>query len=110
MESWYGTTEEMFFAKHDIGGAYFENPEHPSYNAFNPIRHVNNWDTPILIFQGGKDYRVPKSQAFEAFQSARLKGLKSRLVFLPDENHWVLSGQNAQVWQSEFFRWLGETL
>ena len=110
MESWYGTTEEMFFAKHDIGGAYFENPEHPSYNAFNPSRHVNNWDTPILIFQGGKDYRVPKSQAFEAFQSARLKGLKSRLVFLPDENHWVLSGQNAQVWQSEFFRWVGETL
>lgn len=110
MQSWYGTTEELFFANHDIGGPYWENPDHPSYNAFNPINHIDKWDTPILIIQGGKDYRVPLGQSFEAFQAAQLKNIKSRLVFLPDENHWVLQGQNAMVWQREFFSWLEETL
>lgn len=110
MQSWYGTTEELFFANHDIGGPYWEKPDHPSYNAFNPINHIDKWNTPILIIQGGKDYRVPLGQSFEAFQAAQLKNIKSRLVFLPDENHWVLQGQNAMVWQKEFFSWLEETL
>lgn len=110
MQSWYGTTEELFFANHDIGGPYWEKPDHPSYNAFNPIKHVDKWNTPILIIQGGKDYRVPLGQSFEAFQAAQLRNIKSRLVFLPDENHWVLQGQNAMVWQKEFFSWLEETL
>jgi dipeptidyl aminopeptidase/acylaminoacyl peptidase len=72
--------------------------------------YVNKWDTPILIFQGGKDYRVPIGQGLEAFQAAQLKGVKSRLVYLPDENHWVLSGHSAQAWHREFFGWLKETL
>lgn len=110
MTSWYGTTEELFFANHDTGGAYWENPDHPSYNEFNPIKHIDKWNTPILIFQGGKDYRVPIGQGLEAFQAAQLKDIKSRLVYLPDENHWVLQGQNAMVWQREFFKWLEETL
>ena len=45
-------------------------------------------------------------QGFEAFQTAQLRGIKSRLVYLPEENHWVLSAQNGLVWQREFFRWL----
>lgn len=109
MTSWYGTTEELFFANHDIG-AYWDPANAKSYDAFNPIKHVDKWNTPILIFQGGKDYRVPIGQGLEAFQAAQLKGVKSRLVYLPEENHWVLSGHNAQVWQREFFNWLAETL
>ena len=109
MTSWYGTTEELFFANQDVG-AYWEKENQKSYTEFNPITHVDKWNTPILIFQGGKDYRVPIGQGLEAFQAAQLKGLKSRLVYLPDENHWVLSGHNAQVWQREFFTWLAETL
>lgn len=109
MTSWYGTTEELFFANHDIG-PYWDKNNAKSYNEFNPIKHVDKWNTPILIFQGGKDYRVPIGQGLEAFQAAQLKGIKSRLVYLPEENHWVLSGHNAQVWQREFFGWLSETL
>lgn len=110
MTSWYGTTEELFFANHDLGGPYWDAANEKSYTAFNPIKHIDQWNTPILIFQGGKDYRVPIGQGLSAFQAAQLKGIKSRLVYLPEENHWVLSGHNAQVWQREFFSWLKETL
>lgn len=110
MTSWYGTTEELFFANYDLGGPYWDKANEKTYTEFNPIKHVDKWDTPILIFQGGKDFRVPIGQGLEAFQAAQLKHVKSRLVYLPEENHWVLSGQNAQVWQREFFGWLKETL
>lgn len=110
MTSWYGTTEELFFANHDLGGPYWDKANAKTYNEFNPIKHVDKWNTPIMIMQGGKDYRVPIGQGLEAFQAAQLKNIKSRLVYMPDENHWVLSGHNAQVWQREFFGWLKETL
>lgn len=110
MTSWYNTTEELFFANHDLGGPYWDTKNAKTYTAFNPIKHIDKWNTPILIYQGAKDYRVPVGQGLAAFQVAQLKGIKSRLVYMPDENHWVLSGQNALVWQHEFFKWLEETL
>lgn len=110
MTSWYNTTEELFFANHDLGGPYWDAKNSKTYNEFNPIKHIDKWNTPILIYQGAKDYRVPVGQGLAAFQVAQLKGIKSRLVYMPDENHWVLSGQNALVWQREFFDWLTETL
>lgn len=110
MRSWYGTTEELFFANKDLGGPYWENRQNKTYTEFNPIEHVNNWNTPIFIIQGGKDFRVGIEQGLQAFQVAQLKGIKSRLLYLPDENHWVLGAQNALVWQREFFNWLEETL
>jgi dipeptidyl aminopeptidase/acylaminoacyl peptidase len=112
-ESMYGTTEEVFFTNWDSGGAYWEKNNktaQKTYNEFNPIKLVNNWNTPILIIQGGKDYRVPIGQGQEAFQAAQLKGIKSKFLLFPDENHWVLKPQNALVWQGEFFKWLKETL
>jgi len=111
--SMYGTTEELFFVNWDLGGNYWDKENaaaQRSHTEFNPITLVDKWDTPILIFQGGKDYRVPIGQGLEAFQAAQVRGIKSRLVYLPDENHWVLSGANAIVWQREFYRWLKETL
>jgi len=110
MTSWYNTTEELFFANHDLGGPYWDAKNSKTYTDFNPIKHIDKWNTPILIYQGAKDYRVPVGQGLAAFQVAQLKGIKSRLVYMPEENHWVLSGQNALVWQSEFFDWLKETL
>lgn len=110
MTSWYNTTEELFFANHDLGGPYWDSKNSKTYNEFNPIKHIDKWNTPIMIYQGAKDYRVPVGQGLAAFQVAQLKGIKSRLVYMPDENHWVLSGQNALVWQREFFDWLKETL
>ncbi len=111
--SMYGTTEEMFFLNYDLGGSYWDKKNEAaqkSHGAYNPINLVDKWDTPILIIQGGKDYRVPIGQGLEAFQAAQLQGVKSRLIYLPEENHWVLSGANALVWQREFYRWLKETL
>jgi dipeptidyl aminopeptidase/acylaminoacyl peptidase len=113
LRSMYGTTEELFFVNYDLGGPYWEKGNTAAQNTylnFNPINMVDRWNTPILIFQGGKDYRVPLSQGLEAFQAAQLQGIKSRLIYLPNENHWVLSAQNGLVWQREFFRWLEETL
>ncbi len=113
LKSWYGTTEELFFANYDIGGNYWDTKNKEaqnSYREFSPSNFVENWNTPILIFQGGKDFRVPIEQGQQAFQAAQLKGIKSRFVYLPNENHWVLKPQNAMVWQNEFFNWLEETL
>lgn len=112
-QSMYGTTEELWFVNWDLGGNYWDKSNEKaqkSYGAFNPINHVDKWNTPIMIIQGGKDYRVPIGQSLEAFQVAQLKGIKSRLIYLPNENHWVLGTQNAMVWHSEFFKWLKETL
>ncbi|MFZ2906568.1 MAG: S9 family peptidase [Cyclobacteriaceae bacterium] len=111
--SMYGTTEEVFFIDWEYGGPYWDKNNvaaQKSYSQFDPSNLVDKWNTPILIFQGGRDYRVPDGQAFEAFQAAQLRGIKSKLVYLPTENHWVLSAQNAQVWQREFYKWLKETL
>ena len=111
LEAFYGTTDEMWFANWDMGGPYWEEGKQEiSYTAFNPIRYAQNWNTPILIYQGGKDYRTTEDQAFQAFQAAQLKGIKSRFVYLPDENHWVLRCHNGLAWQREFYKWLGETL
>jgi dipeptidyl aminopeptidase/acylaminoacyl peptidase len=111
--SMYGTTEELWFPNFDYGGAYWDTKNaaaQKSYNQFSPSNFVAKWNTPILIFHGEKDYRVPLEQGMQAFQAAQLRGIKSRFVVLPDENHWVLHAQNAQVWQKEFYRWLKETL
>lgn len=113
LKSMYGTTEEVFFVDWEYGGPYWDKSNaaaQKSYAQFDPSNLVDKWNAPILIFQGGRDYRVPDGQAFEAFQAAQLRGIKSKLVYLPSENHWVLSAQNAQVWQREFFKWLKETL
>ena len=112
-QSMFGTTEEVFFNYWDFGGAYWEKDNkvaQKSYTTFNPINYVDKWNTPILIIQGGIDYRVPIGQGQEAFQAAQLRGIKSRLLYFPQENHWVLKPQNAMVWQSEFYKWLKETL
>ena len=112
-QSMFGTTEEVFFNYWDFGGAYWEKDNkvaQKAYTTFNPINYVDKWNTPILIFQGGIDYRVPIGQGQEAFQAAQLRGIKSKLVYFPEENHWVLKPQNAMVWQSEFYKWLKETL
>jgi len=111
--SMFGTTEEVFFNNWDFGGAYWEkdNKEaQKTYTEFNPATHVDKWNAPILIIQGGMDFRVPIGQSQEAFQAAQLRGIKSRFLYFPEENHWVLNPQNAQVWQKEFYKWLKETL
>lgn len=112
LESMYGTTEEIFFTDWDLGGAPWQENEHTkkAYTDFNPAKFVSKWTAPIMIIQGGKDYRVPIGQGQEAFQAAQLLGVPSRFLYFPEENHWVLQPQNGLVWQREFFKWLEETL
>ncbi len=112
-KSMYGTTEELWFVNFDYGGPYWNKKNtaaQKTYGVFNPSNYIDKWNTPILIVQGGKDYRVPVEQGLQAFQAAQLRGIKSKLLYLPEENHWVVSAQNALVWQREFFSWLSETL
>lgn len=108
-KSWYGTTEELFFANHDIGGAYWEKNVPKSYD-FSPNNFIGNWDTPILVIHGGNDFRIPYTEGMQAFDAAQMKGIPSRFLYFPDECHFVLQPQNAILWQREFFRWLDQWL
>ncbi len=104
-ESMYGETEEMFFVNFDYKGPYWQDPKPKSYE-FSPHLAVQNWDTPILIVTGQNDFRIPYTQSMEAFTAAQLLGVPSRLLFFPDEYHFVTKPQDAILWQREFFGWL----
>jgi len=108
-ESWYGTTEEMWFANHDLGGAYWNNPQPKSYD-FSPHKFVGNWDTPILVIHGGYDFRIPYTEGMQAFDAAQLQGIPSRFLYFPNETHFVTKPQNSVLWQREFFGWLDKYL
>ncbi|HYM94011.1 MAG TPA: prolyl oligopeptidase family serine peptidase, partial [Chitinophagaceae bacterium] len=110
--SMYGTTDEMWFENWEKGGAYWEKNNAVAQRSFSqsPSNFVDKWNTPILIVEGGRDFRVPIGQGQQAFQAAQLRGIKSKFLYLPDESHWVSAPQDALVWQREFFNWLEETL
>ncbi|MEO1412522.1 MAG: S9 family peptidase [Bacteroidota bacterium] len=110
LESWYGTTEELFFANWDLGGPYWESELAADYARFSPHRYVQHWDRPLLVTHGALDFRVPVGEGLQAYQAAQLRGLHSRLLYFPDEGHWIQKAQNALLWQREFFRWLRETM
>ncbi|MFK8045756.1 MAG: alpha/beta fold hydrolase [Crocinitomicaceae bacterium] len=110
LESWYGTTEELFFANYDIGGPYYGDSIPKGYIKNSPHRKAHNWNTPMLIFQGEKDYRVPMGQGLEAFQALQIKDIPSRLVLFPEENHWILSPQNGVFWHRQYYAWLNKYL
>lgn len=108
LESWYGVTEELFFANHDMQGAYWENPE--MYKKNSPHEFVGNWDAPILVIHNEKDFRVPIGEGMQAFQAAQLRGVPSRFLYFPDEGHWMSQPQNSVLWQRVFFEWLDKYL
>lgn len=110
LESWYGTTEELFFANWDIGGSYWDKPLPESYMKFSPHLYADQWDTPIFVIHGEKDYRVPISEGMQAYQVAQIKGIPSKIMIFPEENHWILSPQNGLIWHSEYFKWLDKWL
>lgn len=110
LESMYGSTEELFFPNWDLGGPYWESAEvKRDYDRFSPNRFVGNWDTPLLVVHGQKDFRVPVTQGMEAFTAAQVKGVPSRFLYYPDEGHWVQKPQNGVLWHRVFFEWLGRT-
>ena len=108
MEMQYLETEEMWFAKWDMGGAYWEKQNATAQRTFanSPHKFVDKWDTPILCIHGEKDYRILANQGMAAFNAAVLRGVPAELLIYPDENHWVLKPQNGVLWQRTFFEWL----
>jgi dipeptidyl aminopeptidase/acylaminoacyl peptidase len=111
-ESFYAATEETFFPNHDLGGAYWEENNKVAQRSYenSPHKFVKNWDTPILIISGGKDFRIPYTESLQAFNAAQLNGVESRLLIFPNESHFVLKPQNSILWQREFFGWLDKYL
>jgi len=106
--SMYGSTEELWFPEWEFGGMPWTNPR--LYERWNPMASVEDFSTPMLIIHGGLDYRVPLGQGLEMFTALRRNGVRARLLYFPDENHWVLQPRNAMVWWSTVYEWLGEYL
>jgi len=102
------STEELWFTEWENGGTPWEKPE--AYQQFNPANHVQNWKTPMLVIQGDLDFRIPTAQGLSTYTALQRRGIESRLVFFPDENHWVLKPANSQKWHDEVFGWLDKHL
>jgi dipeptidyl aminopeptidase/acylaminoacyl peptidase len=100
----YFDTEELWFPEWEHGGVPWENPE--GYTKHNPIDYVQNWEVPTLVVHGGKDYRVVDTQGLSTFTALRRKGVPARLLYFPDENHWVLKPANSIQWHTEVMDWL----
>lgn len=111
-ESFYASTEETFFPNHDFGGAYWEKDNKVAQRTYanSPHKLVQSWNTPIMVIVGERDFRIAYSEGLQAFNSAQLLGVPSRLMVFPDETHFVTKPQNAVVWQREFFGWLDKWL
>jgi dipeptidyl aminopeptidase/acylaminoacyl peptidase len=112
VEAQYLETEEMWFANWDLGGPFWDKSNKTAQKSFaaSPHLFVDKWDTPIAISHGELDYRILASQGMMAFNAAQLRGIPSRMLIFPDENHWILKPQNAVLFQREFFRWFDEWL
>ena len=99
------STEELWFAEWENGHATpFADPA--AYDRFNPANHVAAWNTPMLVIHSARDYRVPLDQGVAAFTALQRKGVESRFLYFPDENHWVLKPQNSLQWHATVEDWL----
>ncbi len=112
LESQYTETDELWFANWDLGGAPWEKDNKIAQKTYSnsPHKFVDKWDTPIMVIHGGKDYRILDSQGFSAFDAAKIKGVPTKMLYFPEENHWVLHPQNGILWQREFKNWLDKWL
>lgn len=97
-------TEELWFSEWENGGTPYANPE--GYQRFNPANFVKDWRAPILIIHGQQDFRIPVEQGIAAFTAAQRRGIESKFLYFPDENHWVLKPANSLLWHQTVFDWL----
>ena len=86
-------TEELWFDEWEHGGkAYYEDPA--AFEKWNPVNFVDRWKTPMLVITGEKDFRIPYTQGLASFTALQRRGIPSRLLVNPNENHWVLKPKN----------------
>jgi dipeptidyl aminopeptidase/acylaminoacyl peptidase len=102
------STEEQWFTDWENGGPYFSVPE--LHERFNPVQYVNKWKTPMLVVQGDLDFRIPTAQGLSAFTALQRRGIESKLLVFPDENHWVLKPANSVLWHHTVMAWLDQHL
>ncbi len=100
----YYDTEELWFPEWDHHGTPWDNPD--GYAHHNPIDFVKNWRTPMLVVHGGRDYRVVDTQGMSTFTALQRRGIPSKLLYFPDENHWVLQPANSILWHDTVIDWL----
>ena len=104
----YYDTEELWFPEWEHGGTPWENPA--GYSKHNPIDHIAKWKTPMLVIHGGRDYRVVDTQGMSTFTALQRKGIPSRFLYFPDENHWVLKPANSILWHETVLGWMDRWL
>ncbi|MCF1438668.1 MAG: S9 family peptidase [Shewanella sp.] len=104
MRSMYYVTEELWFPEFEFGGQYKDNKD--LYEKFNPVNYVENWQTPMLVIHGEKDFRVPYGQGLAAFTYMQRNNIPSKLLMFPTENHWILTGANLELWYANVLGWL----
>jgi len=102
------STEEQWFTDWESGGPYFTVPD--KHERFNPVHHVNKWKTPMLVVQGDLDFRIPTAQGLSTFTALQRKGIESKFLMFPDENHWVLKPANSVLWHHTVIDWLDHYL
>lgn len=99
------STEELWFDEWEHNGkTQYEDPA--AYEKFNPVNHVKDWRVPLLVVHGDKDFRIPSEQGIAAFTAAQRRGIPSKFLHFPDENHWVLKPHNSVLWHDTVNDWL----
>ena len=106
LESMYGATEELWFPEWEFHGNPWDNPE--LYQKWSPNQFVKNFKTPTLLVHGELDYRVPIGQGMELFTALQRRGVPSKLLYFPDEGHWVLKPQNSKLWYQTVGDWFDQ--
>ena len=104
----YFDTEELWFPEWDHLGTPWDNPE--SYEKHNPLNFVKSWKTPMLVVHGALDFRVADTQGLGAFTALQRRGIPSKLLYFPDENHWVQKPANSILWHETVLAWLDQWL
>ncbi|KAF9302643.1 hypothetical protein BGZ74_005052 [Mortierella antarctica] len=99
-------TEELYFPEHEYGGVPWDPKARENYERWSPSNFVQNWKTPTLVIHSDKDYRLPVTEGLATFTVLQRKGIPSRFVYFPDENHWVLKAANSLRWHSEVLGWI----
>lgn len=100
------STEELWFTEWENGGPPWQ--AGTTYETFNPALHVDKWVKPQLVVQGQLDYRIPVEQGLATFTALQRRGVPSKLLYFPNENHWVLKAQNSVQWHKEVLDWLDQ--
>jgi len=105
-ESAWGSTEELWFNNWEFKGTPYDNRE--LYEKWSPHQYAKNFKTPMLVVHGQKDYRLDVSEGFQLFTTLQMRGVPSKMLYFPDEGHWVLKPQNSQLWYKTVNDWIDQ--